>query len=177
MLTQFPNSIQAGLSLRVIVTAPEFPASAWQARAYLRGPSTINLVAAADGESHLFYQCFADTQDWVSGLYDYSVKVFNERDAFEIERGQVTVVVDRALISSTYDARNHEQRVLEAIEAVIEKRATKDQESYTINGRTLTRTPIEELLKLRSHYRAEIAQMKRGGRGKRLAGRQLKVRF
>ena len=49
----------------------------------------------------------------------------------------------------------HVRRVIDAIEAVIERRATKDQKSYSIDGRSLERTPIDELLLLRDRYRAE----------------------
>ena len=38
--------------------------------------------------------------------------------------------------------------------AVIEKRATKDQESYSLNGRSLTRTSVEELQRLKNNYQA-----------------------
>ncbi|AVO37384.2 hypothetical protein [Pukyongiella litopenaei] len=176
MQTQFPNSIQAGISLRVEIATPDFPAPDWQARAYLRGPSVIDLVATAEGSAHLFYKGYAETSNWVDGLYDYSIKVFDSTDAFEIERGQTRIAIDKMLVNSTYDARRHEQRVLDAVEAVIEGRATKDQESYTINGRTLTRTPIADLLKLRDHYRVEVARMSRP-RARRLLRRQVKVRM
>jgi len=47
--------------------------------------------------------------------------------------------------------------VLDAIEAVIENRATLDQESYQIGGRSLKRMPIADLMRLRQLYRAEVA--------------------
>jgi len=51
----------------------------------------------------------------------------------------------------------HARRVLTAIEAVIEGRASKDQEEYTIGTRSLKRTPIKDLLVLRDAYKAEVA--------------------
>ena len=52
------------------------------------------------------------------------------------------------------------QRTLEAIEAVIEKRASIDQERYKINNRELWRTPIPELLVMRDRYRSELRRLK-----------------
>ena len=63
---------------------------------------------------------------------------------------------DLATKSTGYDARTHARIVLDAIEAVIENRASKDQERYMIAGRELWRTPIPMLLKLRQTYRAEV---------------------
>jgi hypothetical protein len=45
--------------------------------------------------------------------------------------------------------------MLEAINALLEGRATKDQQSYRIGDRELTRIPVPELLKLRDYYKAE----------------------
>ena len=59
--------------------------------------------------------------------------------------------------TAAFDDRTHARTVLDAIEAVIESRATKDQERYSIAGRELWRTPIPTLLKLRQHYKAEVA--------------------
>ena len=47
--------------------------------------------------------------------------------------------------------------MLEAIQAVIESRATKDQEEYTIAGRSLKRTPLPELIKLLNFYETRVA--------------------
>ena len=76
-------------------------------------------------------------------------------------------------------ADTHATRVLAAIEAVLERRATKDQESYTIDGRSLSRTPISELLLLRNLYRREVqleAQAENVAAGK-ANGRMILTRF
>ena len=57
-------------------------------------------------------------------------------------------------MSSSGDS--HAQTVLDAIEAVIENRASLDQQSYTIAGRRLDRMPIADLLMLRDRYKAEV---------------------
>jgi len=59
---------------------------------------------------------------------------------------------------------------------VIENRATIDQQSYQINNRSLQRTPLAELMKLRAKYRAELSQKKRARSGRGL-GPKYKVSF
>jgi hypothetical protein len=65
------------------------------------------------------------------------------------------------------------------VEAVLEKRATKDQEAYSIIGRSLTRTSIEELTKLRDSYRGKyVAEINRHRAKKGLGHRgRLLTRF
>ena len=49
----------------------------------------------------------------------------------------------------------------EASEAVIEGQVTKDQENYSIAGRSLSCTPIAYLLSLPDYYRTEFIREKR----------------
>jgi hypothetical protein len=69
--------------------------------------------------------------------------------------------------------------VLDAIEAIIEKRSTKDQDSYSIQGRSLGRTPIADLILLRDRYRAEWVREQRAERIRNGLGHSgvVKVRF
>lgn len=54
------------------------------------------------------------------------------------------------------DLKTHEVRTLEAIETVLEGRATADIEQYQLNGRAVTKIPVSELLKWRGIYRAIV---------------------
>ena len=154
MAELFPNGIQAGLTLRRLVVQPAYPAPEWRLSVVLRGPSVIDLHAVPDGRNHLLHVPATTTREWQRG-----------DDIEEIDSGTVTVRPDIAQLAAGHDARSHVQRVLDAIEAVLEKRATLDQEQYRINNRELRRTPIADLLKLRDRYRGELARMKAASKG------------
>ena len=96
---------------------------------------------------------------------------------FEIEGGTLEILADVSAAGAGFDPRTHAQKVLESIEAVLEGRATKDQQSYKINNRELVRTDIADLLKLRETYRAEVAREAAGGRSRKLLRRQVRVKF
>lgn len=177
MLQNFPTSITAGLSLKCDVIADDFPAPDWVLTAILRGPASIDLVAGASGTGHAFSETAATTGTWAPGLYAVSVRATSGDDVHEIEVGQTTITADLVSLNDGHDPRGHAQRTLDAVEAVIEGRATKDQQSYTINGRTLVRTAIADLLTLRSTYKAEVARLNSGGRHKKLVRRKVNVRF
>lgn len=176
MLNQFPGQIKAGVSLKVVVETPDFLAPAWSVSVAMRGATKVDLSATSEGQTHTIAATAGATSGWGAGLYAVTVRATNGEDVVEIEAGQVEVLADVASHDAGHDARGHAQRVLAAIEATIEGRASKDQSGYTINGRTLQRTPIADLLLLRETYRKEVAKAK-AGRPTRLMGRQVKVGF
>lgn len=54
-------------------------------------------------------------------------------------------------------ADTHATRMLTAIELLLEGKATADVAEYQINGRSLKRYSIPDLLKLRALYKKEVA--------------------
>ena len=94
----------------------------------------------------------------------------------ELESGQIKIKPDLATLDAGHDGRDHLQRTRDAIEAVLEKRATLDQERYKINNRELVRTPISELLTLRDRYRSELRRLKAVRKGS-LFDQAVRVRF
>ena len=59
------------------------------------------------------------------------------------------------LADTNADLRSHAKKVVDAIEAVIENRATIDQQSMSIAGRSLSRMSIDDLLNFRNQYKNE----------------------
>lgn len=143
----------------------------------LRGPSVVNITAVAEGVQHNLNVLAAVTADWQPGLYEYTARVSNGTDFHEVESGQITLTPDLASAVEGHDGRSHAKRTLDAIEAVIEKRASLDQERYRINNRELYRTPIADLLKLRDLYRMEVRREQGAARGKNPFSATVRVRL
>lgn len=172
-----PDSTTAGTTLAFSLALTAYPAPDWSASLILRGPQSIDLTAEADEALHTFRVTAADTASWKSGEYWYAIRVTDGLDVHEVDTGTLTVAPDLAAIETDYDGRTHAQRTLEAIEAVIEGRASKDQDSYRINNRELRRTPISQLLKLRDVYRQEVRRARAAKRGRDTLGRSVLARF
>lgn len=175
-MTFFPASASAGLTFDRTVTLTAYPAPAWQVSAVLRGPDSINLTATQENTNHRFRVTATETVQWVPGDYWYSIRATDGTNVLEVEAGEITIKPDLASMSDGHDGRNHLQKVLDAIEAVLEKRASIDQERYRINNRELYRTPISELLQLRDRYRSELRRMKAAKSGQ-LFDQAVRVRF
>lgn len=96
-----------------------------------------------------------------AGMCSYVIRAVRKADnaVASLETGSVTIDPD----ITTQDPRSHAEKVLEAIEALIEGRATKDVSSYSIAGRSLTRLSPKELVEWRSFYKNEVARKRAAG--------------
>ncbi len=117
----------------------------------------IEITAVADGSDFIVEVPAATSAAWTAGRYRWQAYITRNSDGQRITVGIGAFEVKLNSELATGDARTHARRVLDAIEAVIEKRATQDQSNYSIQGRSLSRTPIADLLVLRDRYRAEAA--------------------
>lgn len=153
-----PNKIGAGLTFDVLLTLTAYPAPDWSVSLNLRGPSAIDLPATAEGNQHRINATASETAAWTPGVYWYTIRATDGTAVVEVEQAQLTITPDLTAVTGPYDGRSQAQISLEAIDAVLAKRATLDQERYRINNRELYRTPIADLIKLRSYY---VEQVKR----------------
>jgi hypothetical protein len=171
-----PQSTTAGTTLALSLALTAYPAPDWSASLILRGAQSIDLASQFDGKLHTFTATADVTAAWKPGDYWYSLRVTDGDNVHEVETGTLTVDPDLAAMGE-FDGRTHAERTLQAIEAVIEGRASRDQDSYRINNRELRRTPISQLLKLRDVYRQEVRRLRASRRGKDTLGRQVLARF
>ncbi|MEN8412360.1 hypothetical protein ABFP33_20620, partial [Acinetobacter bereziniae] len=168
----FPQKITAGLTLKHSINLTAYPASLWAVKAYLRGPSSIDISAEKDGNLHVINVSADVTKNYKSGYYSFSLRAVNDfGEVEEIEAGSVEVITDLAAVTGQVDTRSHAKKTLEALEAVIEGRATLDQERYRLNNRELFRTPLDILIKLRNQYRAEVSREIAKASGKSIFGK------
>lgn len=150
------DQITSGRLLRLEIERADMPAPTWSMTFVLRGPANVTLNSTADGSDHVITETIANTSSWIAGWYDYEITATDGTEVVSVECGRVEIVKALELITTPYDARTHSRRVYEAICAVIEKRASLDQESYKINNRELKRMSIDDLMKLKTHYKNKM---------------------
>lgn len=157
--TTEPTEIQAGdtTKWRREDLTSDYPASqSWVLNYNFVGQAGRFAVAAtADGDKFAITILAATSAAYVAGIYQWVAKVSKGTESYTVDSGTCKVLTDLSAKTTAFDGRTHVKKVLDAIEAVVEGRATKDQESYSIAGRQLSRTPIADLLKLRAQYKSE----------------------
>ncbi len=96
------------------------------------------------------------TVGYTKGDYTWQEYISNATDRIVLNTGFVTL--EPNLDADTSDPRSFWAKVLDAIEATIENRASIDQSSMSIAGRSLSRMTIDELLTLRDRARFETGK-------------------
>lgn len=139
----------------------------------------IEITASESGTDYIVEVAAATTAAYTAGIYHWQAYITRTADSerVTVDSGTFEVKPNRDVAAT--DPRSHVKITLDAIEAVIENRATKDQESYSINGRSLSRTPLKDLVDMKETYAGLYAQEKREEdikNGKGNSGRVL-VRF
>lgn len=155
---KLPTLVVAGTTLKFIRDYDLDPAS-WTSTAYFTNSANSYSVTASDnGDGRfLFNASAAVTTAWVAGDYKLSIQSTDGSETYVIEAG--SVLVEPALGSAT-DVRSHAKKVLDALEAMLEGKASQDQLSYSIRGRSLSRMSPAELLDWRDRYRSEVNREK-----------------
>lgn len=151
----------AGDSLVFATSVPDYLPSAGYTLTYRlvrrdAAGSAISFAASGSGDLYSVNVTPATTAAWPPGRYTWAAYASKAGERFTVDQGELVIEADPAIIGAPYDNRSHARKVLDAIEAVLENRATADQQQVSIDGRTLTRMPVTDLLLLRDRYRAEV---------------------
>jgi hypothetical protein len=138
-------------------------------------------ITATEDVAGYYAQITGATTLALSNFGDYAWQAYITRtsDSARITVGQGRMAIRTDFDSLNQDPRNHAQVMLAKIESILEGRADSDVSNYSINGRSLVKIAIEDLLRWRDYYRAEVTRLNREEDIK--LGRQvpstIKVRF
>ncbi len=177
--TSTPSKLTAGDSVEWTISLPDYPAPTWTLTYYLVKTGKQIVITGSQYESsddHHIEVAKAETTDWPAGTYSYQAVVDDGTDRKRIESGSIVIEPDFAQQDDGYDDRSFAKKSLDAIEAVIENRASQAQQEYQIAGRALKFMTMDELLNARDRFRAEVRAEERRKAGKSAFG-AVKVRF
>lgn len=157
-----PNSFFAGDTVEWEASLSDYPSSLWTLTyTFVNTAGKIEVTAGNDPTNTTYIvTLFASvTAAYMPGTYTWVAKVVDKVTGLETHTvgvGTTTIEQDLSQVGA-YDGRSWAEIALENVEAVIANRATKDQESYSIAGRSLSRTPMADLINLRKYLQAEVA--------------------
>ena len=137
-------------------------------------------ITATEADSTYFIEVGSSTTaSYTDGDYIWNAYITRSADSerIRIDTGRSTVVLN--LANTNADLRSHAKKVLDNIEAVLENRASIDQSSFSIAGRSLSRMSIDELLTFRDRYHAEYLEEIKKARikNKQRSGNTIEVKF
>lgn len=159
-----PLKVTQGDTIEWTKTLPSYSPGTYTLKYALRGPKKIDLTATTSGTSFKVTVAASASALWLPGTYYWQAYVEAGSEKYTVGNGQMEVL--RSLTSVTdenYDGRSRVKIALDCIEAVLTKRATRQQEEYEIDGVRIKDKPLSELLGLRDHYtnlyKQELSQM------------------
>ena len=147
----------------------------YSARLEGTGSTEIEITASASGSDYLVEVASATTASYTVGTYRWQAYITRNSDSqrLTIDQGTWEVIANRD--AATTDPRTHAAIMVDKIESILEGRADSDVSSYSIQGRSLTKLGIEELMAWRDRYKAELLLEKRKERALNGVGTGAKV--
>ena len=142
----------------------------YKARLNGAGSTVISITASESGADYLVEVGQSTTASYLVGIYQWASYITRSSDSERVQIGEGTWEVVENLATSTSDPEPHAKKVLDALEAVIENRASQDQMSYSIAGRSLSRMSQDDLNAFRDKYKAEWLKEKRMQRARNNQG-------
>lgn len=179
LFTENMEDIQAGDSFSFSVKAESYPSvNGWGATLRLRGKTSIDIEGSWDevNKGYKFTASKSVSTTWTPGKYAYFISVENNIDRIKLEDGTVDILPD---YSGEIKIKSWAVKTLEAVEATILNQATVNQLNYTVDGVSVGKMPMPDLIalagKLKSQIRSEqTAENISNGLG---AGNIIKVRI
>jgi len=172
-----PESITAGSTIKWTKNLSDYkPEDGWVLTYSLFNATGQETIAATDnGDStHLVNISAATYANYTAGDYQWQSWVTKAGERFDIDCGDMRVNANPA--AAAVDGRSHVKKTLDAINTTIETRATKGNESYSIDGFSITRNNTEDLLAFKIKYEAWYSQEKRQKRAAKGLGHSGNVR-
>lgn len=136
------------------------PPADWQVTATLRpltGGFAVTSQAILHPAGYLFRFGASVTAPLPVGDWDATVVAEHRTEDLRARLSTTRFAVLPDPQAADGDRRTVNERTLAAINAALAGRATKDADSYTIEGRSISRTPIPDLLRLQHVYERRVA--------------------
>lgn len=139
----------------------------------------IAIAAAESGNEYQVTVAAAATAGYAAGTYRWEAFATRTSDSARVRIGHGQIIVRPNAVTSTVDPRSHAQKMLDAIDALMEGRSVKDVNNYSIKDRSISKMTAEELVFWRNYYRAEVNREKISERRRlgKSTGRTMVARF
>jgi len=179
-----PNELQLGdfWAWKRIDLSTDYPTASYSLSYEFNlvdGSTAANFTLTATESNDEYLIETSNTTSYTAGEYNWVAYITRSSDSARIKLTEGFTEIQENYATTTSSVRSHAKKVLDAIEAVIENRATMDQSSMSIAGRSLSRLTIDELLQFRDRYKAEYLKEVKKARikNRKDSGNTIKVRF
>ena len=182
--TQVPSELQLGdfLAWKRDDLASDYPVADYSLSYefnLIDGSTAANFTLTATESGNEYIISTSSTTSYTLGNYNWISYITRSSDSARVKLEEGYVEIQDNYATTSNSVRSHAKKILDAVEAVLENRASMDQQSMSIAGRSLSRMSITDLMTFRDRYKAEylkevkIARIKNG----LASGNTIKVNF
>jgi len=143
------------------------------------GSTEIDITASESNNTYIVSVGQSTTLNYTAGDYSWRAFITRSSDSQRLTVDEGFFKVEKDYATDSGDYRSHARIVLQALEDTIQNRASIDQMSMSIAGRSLSRMSPQELRDWRSHYKSLVLAEEKKARIKRgkASGTTIKVKF
>ena len=141
------------------VMVSDYPVASYQLKYSFRlltSAATEIAITASESSSPEEYQvevASSTTATYTAGDYTYQEYVIRSSDSERLVYSTGIVTVKPDLDTNTADPRSNARKILDGLQAMLENRASIDQMSMSIAGRSLSRMTPAEIRDWERHYK------------------------
>ena len=153
------------------------PADGWQLNYSFSGEGRKLSAAGTDNGdgSHAVTISATESAKFPAGDYVWQAAVSKSGERYTVSAGRISVKPDISDVASGYDGSSHIKKVLDALEATLEGKASHDHKEISLpGGQSISKLTPEEVIKWHSHYQRLYKQeldAEKIARGEQLGGR------
>jgi hypothetical protein len=143
-------TITQGETTKYVVDLPDYPNPPWDSSIVITNAENVyEFDGTADGITHTFKISPTDSAGMEPGDYRARISVTDGTDIYSPYITRAQVIPDPTVPGNQM---SHVEKVLFALNATIEGKATSDIANYSIRGRSIGRMSPSELLDWREKY-------------------------
>lgn len=177
-MIRLPSTHVAGTTLSLTQDLPEHPSPTWVlSYALVRAGTRLQIVATAGANgTHDLTLTAAACAAWGAGVYHYQATATSGSVAAIVDSGTIEIKPNFAAASTGYDARSPAEKILDAVNALLQGVADDNAKRTRFRDRELETFSMDELLKLRSRMLEEVKREQAAAAGLS-RGQTVRVRF
>mgnify|MGYP001338113029 CR=1 FL=1 len=156
------------------------PASTWTLTYYaINKDHKFSIVAEATNDDFIVRVPSTTTQNYYPGKYQWRAFVNQTTTRYEVDKGEWEVLPN-FVTQNEFDFRSHAQKVLDAVNAILEGKAETHHSVISIGGRSISEMSYMELMGVKASYENIVAYEKAAediSKGRKPPSGKILVRF
>lgn len=158
-----PDSFVAGTTVQYERSYSDYPTSNWNMTLFIAGVAVFSIPATESNNKFLITISANQTKNFPAGNYRWEERVTDGTNVYIAGTGTVVVLADIAQATAG-SLLSWEEKTLKVVEDALMGRLSADMESYSIDGRAVSKIPSRELLGIRNSLRRAVNAQKNIGK-------------